>query len=295
MRGPDVKHAEPKPGAEAAPPIAARPPDALARYADPGFSAWLGRADGPARAQAVHQLQRTVGNRRTGELLAAATPGRPLLQRNPIAGAAGAIEVVAGLAQTASFAGDAINYSSGGLSYTSPTAQRLSEQTQPRKALYRTECLWMASLSDDFEILPVLAPAADAHFDIEWEGNDYGEIGAARVRLNLDKSEKFSWSSGTVHFDVAQNLVQEGGDRRSWQMHWIYEGTYDPFGSGEIDFQGKFAIDAFGNFIPLEHESHQRSTFNVECEVVPGTKLPTKPVPPLPKGPAGAPAGGDED
>jgi hypothetical protein len=294
MRGPDVEHAESEPQAHApAPPVAARPPAALARSADPAFSAWLGRADGPARAQAVNQLQRTVGNRRTGELLAAARGG-PRLQRHPLGAAVGAVEVVAGLAQTASFAGDAINYASGGLSYTSPTAQRLSEHTQPLKAQYRTECLWMASLSGDYEVLPVLAPAADAHFDIEWEGNDYGEIGAARVRLNLGKSEKFSWSSGTVHFDVAQNLVQKGGDRRSWQMHWTYEGTYDPFGSGEIDFQGKFAIDAFGNFISLEHESHQRSTFKTECAVVAGGNLPTKPVPPLPKGAGGASAEADD-
>ena len=294
MRGPDVEHAESEPQAHApAPPVAARPPAALARYADPAFSAWLGRADGPARAQAVNQLQRTVGNQRTGELLAAAG-GRPLLQRNPVGAAAGAIEVVAGLAQTASFAGDAISWSSGGLSYTSAAAQRLSSHTQPRKAAYRTQCVWTAAVGERADATPGFAQAANAYFDMEWEGNDYGEIGAARVRLNIAKTDEFNWSSLVVNFDIAKNLVQKGGDARTWEMHWNYEGQYDPFGTGKIGFQGRFAIDAFGNFYVVEHTTKEYDSGS-EAAVFAGPNVPTKPIPPMPQGAGGAPAGEDED
>jgi hypothetical protein len=273
-----------------APPVEARAQDAPARYADPAFTAWLGRAGGPARALAVNQLQRTVGNRRTGELLAAG--GGPLLQRNPIAGAAG-IEVVAGLAQTASFVSEAITQTSGSLSCTSPIAERLSSQPQPRKAAYRTQCLWMTAVGERTDATPEFAQAAKAFFDVEWEGNDYGEIGAARVRVNLGKTDRFNWSSAAVRFEFARNLVQKGGDARTWEMHWIYEGTYDPFGQGNIAFQGKFSIDAFGNFYVVEHETKEYDQGS-EAAVFAGPNVPFTPPPPLPGGAGGAPAGEDE-
>lgn len=188
----------------------------------------------------VQQLQRTIGNQRTAALLS--TVQRPTVQR-AAPGVVAGIEVVAGLAQTASLVGDAYSASLGKLSYSSPTAQRLSADTQPKNSSFRMPCLSLVGAG----------PGANAYFDIEWEGNDYGEIGAARAVLNQDKSSFFQYSAANVRFDLLNNLIQQGGDKRTWQMQFAYEGSYDLFGAGYYAFQGKFAIDAFGKFAVLAH------------------------------------------
>ena len=212
----------------------------------------------------MQQLQRTIGNQRTATLLSAVQ--RPTVQR-AAPGVVAGIEVVAGLAQTASLVGDAYSASLGQLSYSSPTAQRLSADTQPKQHSFRRPCL------------SLLGPGlgADAYFDFEWEGNDYGEIGAARAVLNQEKSSFFQYSSANVRFDLLNNLIQEGGDKRTWQMQFAYEGSYDLMGAGYYAFQGKFAIDAFGKFAVLAHSVRDYSLpalIRFAVTIEPGTDAP---------------------
>lgn len=124
----------------------------------------------------------------------------------------------------------------GRLSYTSGSADRLSTHTQPKVSNYKERCL-ICNVNGLISV-----------FNIMWQGNNFGEIGAARVRADLDNTDEFILSSLKVEFKPLKNLIQPGGDRRTWQMQWDYEGTFDPFSSGEYWFQGGFTIDAFRNF-----------------------------------------------
>jgi hypothetical protein len=198
----------------------------------------------PPAVAAVLQLQRTAGNHRTAALLGGPLRQAPRVAVQRAAPAVGpALGVVANLAQTASAAGEAYSASLGQLTYSSPTGQRLSADPQPVQHSFRNECLSLVGSG----------LAANAHFDVEWEGNDHGEIGAARVILNQDKSNFFQFSSANVRFDLLNNLIQEGGNERTWQMQFAYEGHYDLVGAGYYAFQGKFAINAFGKFVSLAH------------------------------------------
>lgn len=211
-------------------------------------------------------------------------PRSAILRAAPVVG--GAIEVVAGLAQTASFASDLHSQSLGGLSYTSSVAQRISDQPKPAAHHWEASCLLLNVASRDY---------ASAAFNVLWEGNDYGEIGSARVRVSLPHTTAFTHSSATVAFEALPNLIQPGGDKRTWQMAWEYEGSFDLGGPGYLMFQGGFAIDAFGNFRPTGHVVVDRSTMppqplgfvlapvlDPRDLVVPGPAV-ERPVPPPPR------------
>ena len=95
---------------------------------------------------------------------------------------------------------------------------------------------------------------------MHWQGNDFGEMGAAYVDVSPDHSA-FTHSSLSVEFKPLDNLPNKGQDVRAWPMQWIYSGNFDPVGPGDYDFQGKFEIDAFGGFRILEHSVNDNSTF----------------------------------
>lgn len=212
-------------------------------------------------------------------------PAGRVVQRSPAAFTA--IEVIAGLAQTASFAAELHSQSLGGLSYSSSVAHRISDKPQPAAHQWQANCLILNAETSGL---------ASAAFDIHWEGNDFGEIGSARVRVSLPHTTAFTHSSASVAFEALPNLVQPGGDKRTWQMAWEYEGTFDQAGFGYVMFQGGFTIDAFGNFTPVRHEMVDRGALPTEIGgvpirapaspflVVPGVKV-ERPVPPPPAQP----------
>lgn len=174
-------------------------------------------------------------------------PGSRVIQRNPVVAAAAVtepIEVIAALASVAALSGQVYSGGSGKLAYSSTTADRLAEggKTQPKSHSWRADCLHIA-----------MPAGPNAVFTIKWEGNNFGEIGAATVRVDIDRTDEFIFSDLNVRFESLRNLIQPGADKRTWEMVWDYEGTFDPVGVGEFWFQGRFAIDAFGNFKPKHH------------------------------------------
>lgn len=236
----------------------------------------------------AHELVHVLQQDRAGDRHDAAPSLLPrrrvpagVIQRSPVA----AIEVIAGLAQTASFASDLHSQSLGGLSYSSSVAHRISDKPQPATRQWNASCLILNAASREY---------ASAAFDVHWEGNDYGEIGSARVRVSLPHTTAFTYSSATVAFEALPNLIKPGGDKRTWQMAWEYEGSFDLGGPGYLMFQGGFAIDAFGNFVPTRHVVVDRSSvppqpggfklapvLDPALLVVPGVRV-ERPIPPPP-------------
>lgn len=140
----------------------------------------------------------------------------------------------------------------GGLSYQSSKAKRFGDPPQPTDAEYSARVLWCSRTH------PVL-PNVYAGFSVHWLGNQYGEMGGAYVQLDMDESTEFWKSSLEVKFDALETMPKKGDDDRLWPMVWIYEGTFDPVGGGQYDFQGKFEIDAFGGFKVIQHKVVDRS------------------------------------
>jgi hypothetical protein len=238
-------------------------PHAAERFPEPQAD----RTSWPPSVAAVLQLQRTAGNHRTAALLGGPLRQAPLVAVQRGGPAVGpAIGVVASLAQTASVLGEAATASHGQLTYSSPIAQRLSSDPKPKQHDFRKECLSLVGT----------ALAANAYFDVEWESNDAGEIGAARVILNHEKSNAFQFTSANVRFDLLNNLIQEGGNERTWQMQFAYDGHYDLMGAGYYAFQGKFAINAFGKFVSLAHSVRDYSVHPIHGGVTiqPGADAP---------------------
>jgi hypothetical protein len=169
-----------------------------------------------------------------------------LIQRVPVAAAVKPIEVIAALLSAAEVSASLYSGGAGGLHYTSDQAQRLSEKTQQLAFSYKATCLEIHAIH------PAL-PNLHAVFNIIWEGNYFGEIGAARVRVDYSKTTDFSRSELNVTFRTLTHLIERSPDKRTWEIQWDYEGSFDPIFAGNYAFQGRFAIDAFGNFRSLEH------------------------------------------
>lgn len=109
-----------------------------------------------------------------------------------------------------------------------------------------------------------IADPAGALFELVVDSNDYGEV-VAYVRKNMQHTDSFSKSSFTATFKSLGLYPREGGEKdpRAWPIRYSYEGTYDPWGGGEFDFQGEFIFNAFGMFRILEHRVVDRSV--IEC------------------------------
>jgi hypothetical protein len=43
-------------------------------------------------------------------------------------------------------------------------------------------------------------------------------------------------------------------DPREWPVVFAYDGTFDPYGNGQFEFQGEFEINAFGGLKFNRHE-----------------------------------------
>ncbi len=143
---------------------------------------------------------------------------------------------------------------SGNLLITSDKAQRLlTPQARQKlgttpKTTYTYPILWI-----NFD--RPLGSFADSLIEVTWEGNDYGEIGAAYVRRNLKNAQAFTKSSLNVSFTKLDRIPPNSmKDPREWPVVFTYDGTYDPFGNGQFEFQGEFEINAFGGLKFTRHE-----------------------------------------
>jgi hypothetical protein len=141
----------------------------------------------------------------------------------------------------------------GKLIVVSGTASRRGDPPQPKD---RDNKARLMSIGQTHPVFPNI----HSYFDVHWQSNDFGEIGAAYVAVAPDHTQ-FSHSSLNVEFKPLDNLPNKGQDIRAWPMQWIYTGNFDPVGAGDYDFQGKFEIDAFGGFRVLEHVVNDNSTF----------------------------------
>jgi hypothetical protein len=143
---------------------------------------------------------------------------------------------------------------SGNLSISSDKAQRLlTPQARQKlgsrpKTTYTYPILWV---NFDRPITEI----ADALIEVTWEGNDYGEIGAAYVRRNLHSTKAFTKTSLNVSFTKLDRIpLNSMKDPREWPVVFAYDGTYDPYGNGQFEFQGEFEINAFGGLKFNRHE-----------------------------------------
>jgi hypothetical protein len=103
--------------------------------------------------------------------------------------------------------------------------------------------------------------SASAEVIIEWAGNAYGEIETPIISRNLDTSTEWSKSSATIVITKIDSIPDPGKEPREWPIVYRYEGTYDPYGNGYFEFNGRFEISAFGGlrFIP-PHKVVSRAT-----------------------------------
>lgn len=143
---------------------------------------------------------------------------------------------------------------SGSLNISSDKAQRLlTSQARQKlgvrpKQKYTYPLLWINSDK-------LIGDTADALMEVTWEGNDYGEIGAAHVRRNLRNTDAFTKSSLSVTFSKQDAIPPHNiKDPREWPIVFTYDGTYDPWGNGQFEFQGEFEINAFGGLKFTRHE-----------------------------------------
>ena len=143
---------------------------------------------------------------------------------------------------------------SGSLSITSDKAQRLltpqarQKLSNVNKHTYTYPVLWV-----NFD--RPLGEFADALIEVTWEGNDYGEIGAAYVRRNLQNTTAFPKSSLNVSFTKLDRIPPTSmKDPREWPVVFAYDGTFDPWGNGQFEFQGEFEINAFGGLKFNRHD-----------------------------------------
>lgn len=95
---------------------------------------------------------------------------------------------------------------------------------------------------------------ADAEVIIEWEGNDYGEIGSAVIRKNIKNSTDWSGSSCNVTIRRVERIPAPNTDPRAWPISYTYDGTFDPRGNGLYEFSGEFEINAFGGLHFVRHD-----------------------------------------
>lgn len=143
---------------------------------------------------------------------------------------------------------------SGNLTIASDKAQRLLTSQARQKLNTRAKKNYV------FPILWInadkpLIEAADALIEVTWEGNDYGEIGSAYVRRNLRSTTAFTKSSLNVSFTKLDKIPPHTmKDPREWPVVFAYDGTFDPWGNGQFEFQGEFEINAFGGLKFNRHE-----------------------------------------
>jgi GH24 family phage-related lysozyme (muramidase) len=93
----------------------------------------------------------------------------------------------------------------------------------------------------------IRAGTAHASLVAEWGGNPYGEI--ETVVFKKDMSASSEWTLSELRVTVTLlGRVPAGNDPRAWPLTYRYEGSYDPLGNGQFEFEGEIELDAFGGF-----------------------------------------------
>jgi len=100
---------------------------------------------------------------------------------------------------------------------------------------------------------------AKADIYIEWDGNDYGEIGTPVIQRNLSSSTEWSKSSASITISHVARIPLPNTDPRAWPIVFNYVGTYDPALNGYFEFNGEFEINAFGGLKFNRHQVVSRS------------------------------------
>jgi hypothetical protein len=144
---------------------------------------------------------------------------------------------------------------SGQLAYSADKVSRLMDKEPKPFSRRNIHYIFYASVAK-----PLAPNPAAALFELVVDSNDYGEM-VAYVRKNMQHTDSFSKSSFKASFKSLGLYPRKGGEKdpRAWPLRYSYEGTYDPYGGGEYDFQGEFIFNAFGMFKILEHKIVNRS------------------------------------
>ena len=126
---------------------------------------------------------------------------------------------------------------SGSLSITSDKSQRLlTPQARQKlgnikKKTYTYPVLWINAKRP-------LVNNADALIEVTWEGNDYGEIGAAYVRRNLDDTTAFTKTSLNVSFTKLDRIPPASmKDPREWPVVLPMMVPMIPLGTDSLSFR----------------------------------------------------------
>lgn len=177
---------------------------------------------------------------------------------------------------------------SGQLTITSDQAQRLLT-VQARQKLGNPGKVTYTYPLIRVDIGAPVIDIASTTIEVTWEGNAYGEIGAAYVRRNLKETDAFTKSSLNVSFTKLNRIPpHQMKDPREWPVVFAYDGTYDPFGNGQFEFQGEFEINAFGGLKFNRHVVKSVSLMDFAIsgnaeDMVSRKSNRTYTVPPLPK------------
>lgn len=127
------------------------------------------------------------------------------------------------------------------------------------KTTYSRTLFWLPSIRFN---------AAQALIKIIWDGNDYGEIGTPTITKDLDQTSDWSRSSASINIR-AISRIPAGTDPRTWPLWYHYEGSFDPIGNGQWDFNGDFEINAFGAIAFHDHKWKSRSLIDSAIDVNP--------------------------
>jgi len=127
------------------------------------------------------------------------------------------------------------------------------------KNTYKRTLFWLPSLGPNL---------AQALITINWDGNDYGEIGTPTISKDLDQTSDWTRSSASINVR-AVSRIPVGTDPRTWPLWYHYEGNFDPFGNGEWDFNGDFEINAFGAIAFHNHKWKSRTAIEFMVNVHP--------------------------
>ncbi|GEM_PF-3149491 len=109
-----------------------------------------------------------------------------------------------------------------------------------------------------YQVLSAVSPRffgkAKALLEVTWQGNSWGEIQGAHVRRNLAQTTSWDKSSLNVNYRIIGQLPRKFKDPREWPIVFSYDGSFDPMGNGQYEFQGEFEINAFGGLKWRRHD-----------------------------------------
>jgi GH24 family phage-related lysozyme (muramidase) len=190
-------------------------------------------------------------------------------QQNPAViagiGVADAIQIGLGTAsivqsQVNAFAGGSLQVTYDGQQRLLTPQARLDMPGSMRpKNTYTRTLFWLPSIRLN---------AAQALIKIIWDGNDYGEIGTPTITKDLDQTSDWTRSSASINIR-AVSRIPTGTDPRTWPLSYHYEGSFDPWGNGQWDFNGDFEINAFGAIAFHDHKWKSRSLIDSALDVHP--------------------------